>query len=97
VASKVFPSHLDFVGVRWGKLEQYLTWRLGSQAARILGEARRRRDELSLRDALQFLSNRGVSNPHRFLKRLSLNDEIRVALRQWAEVFFTLVEELPTK
>jgi len=97
VASKVFPSHLDFVGVRWGKLEQYLTWRLGSQAARILGEARRRRDELSLRDALQFLSNRGVSNPHRFLKRLSLNDEIRVALRQWAEVFFTLVEELRTK
>jgi hypothetical protein len=96
VASKVFPSHVEFVGVRWGKLARSLTRRFGSQGADILRGTRRRRDEVSLR-ALRFLSHRGVPNAHRFLKSLRLNSEIKIALRRWAETFHVLVGELPTK
>jgi hypothetical protein len=97
MATKVFPSHVDFVGVRWGRLARSLARRFGSKGAGILREGRRRRDEVSLRAALRFLSQQGVPNPHRFLKRLKINDAIQVALRLWAERFYTLVGELPAK
>jgi hypothetical protein len=97
VASNVFPSHVDFVGVRWGRLARTLTRRFGPKGAEILRETRRRRDELSLRDALRFLAEKGVPNPHRFLKRLEINEDVRAALRRWAKQFYALVGELPTK
>jgi hypothetical protein len=97
VASKVCPSHVDFVGFRWGRLARSLNRRFGVKGPDILREARRRRDEVSLRDALRFLTQQGFPNPHRFLFRLEINNEIRAALRRWAELFYTLVGELPTK
>jgi hypothetical protein len=97
VASKVSPKHVRVVGVRWKTLAAHLNRRFGSKGSAMLDETRRRRDELSLRDALRFLSEQGVPNPHRFLKPLRLNDEIKVALRRWSKKFYTLVGELPTK
>jgi hypothetical protein len=88
VASKLIPSHLEFVGFRWKKLERSLTRRLGAKGGDILKEARRQRDEVSVRDALRFLSKSGVPNPHRFLKSLEINSEVKVALRRWAELFY---------
>jgi len=89
----VFPSHLDFVGFRWEKLGSYLAQRFGSRGANILYEARRRRDERSLRNATRFLSAKGVSNPHRFLFPLRINRNVRWALRRWAGPFYALAEE----
>ena len=88
VASKVWPSHVEFVGVRWGRLARALARRFEAKGVDILQETRRRRDELSLRDALQFLVERGVPNPHRFLKELEINADVRAALRRWAELFY---------
>jgi hypothetical protein len=97
VASKLIPSHLCFLGFRWKKLARSLTRRFGSKGADILREARRRRDDVSLRDALRFLTEQGLPNAHRFLFRLEINKEVEVALRLWAKKFYALGGELPTK
>jgi hypothetical protein len=85
------------VGFRWEKLARYLAQRFGSQGANIIEETRRRRNERSLSAAIRFLSAKDVPNAHRFLRPLKINNEIRFALRSWAERFVTLVPELPTK
>ena len=96
IASKALPKHVRVVGIRWRKLEAYLLRRFGTSGRTVLAETRRIRDEISLRDAMVFLSAKGVMNPHRFLRPLRLNEEIKSALRLWAKRFYTQ-EELPVK
>jgi len=96
IASKLSPKHVRMVGVCWNKLEAHLQRRFGNSARAALAETRRLRDEVSLRDAMRFLSGKGVMNPHRFLRPLRVNDQIKSALRRWAKRFYT-PEELPVK
>jgi len=97
VASYLLPGHVRFVGFRWTKLEFYLLRRFGAAGRVILAESRRLRDEGSLRQAVRFLSAKGVSNPHRFFLPLRINRNIRQALREWAVRFYTLAEDFPLK
>lgn len=96
IASKLFPRHIRIVGVRWRELEAHLLRRFGNSGTTVLAETRRIRDEVSLRDAMRLLSGKGVVNPHRFLRPLRVNEQIKAALRVWAERFYW-EQELPTK
>jgi hypothetical protein len=96
IASKAFPKHVRVVGIRWRKLEAYLLRRFGTSGRTVLAETRRIRDEVSLRDAMRFLSGKGVANAYRFFRPLSINDQIKSALKSWAERSY-VPEELPAK
>jgi hypothetical protein len=96
IASKLFPKHVRMVGVRWNKLEAHLQRRFGNSGRTVLAETRRIRDAVSLRDAMRFLSGKGVANPWRFLRPLRLNALVKSALRRWAKKFY-VNEELSVK
>ena len=86
VAVITIPAHLTFVSFRWSKLRNLFYKKFAGEGAGLFDEARCRANH-SLRSATKFLTKMGLSNPHRFLAPHSINREIRLALRIWAEPF----------
>jgi len=88
LAWKLSQKHVQFATVRWSKLRPYLCKRVGpSKAEAILDEAADR-GEKSLRRAIRYLSSEGVPNPHRFLRPMAINQDIRQAFGEWAEWWY---------
>lgn len=83
---KLLRSHVRFVGISWRRLSRVLEKRFGSRHPVMLEEAKDRA-LVSLRRVLRFLKRNGVTNPHRFLHNMRINDDMRAALRAWAEHF----------
>jgi hypothetical protein len=81
----VYPKHLQFVELDWGRLEQYLNGKAGDKGSRIIAGARRR--SASLRRVRRYLDKHGVVNVHRFLVPLPINEKVSRALDRWARQF----------
>ncbi len=72
---------IQFVELDWPALESHVR-RCRPGASKILFEARRRAG--SLHRVLEYLRHTaGVNNPHRFLRRMLINEEIMCALNEW--------------
>lgn len=80
---RLLRSHIRFVGFRWRSLGAHLAKKVGRLDGEVLLEATQKRAGFSLRRAIHFLSRNGVTNPHRFLHALRINDEVELALRAW--------------
>jgi len=94
---KLLVSHFQFVGIRWQKLSGYLQKKIGDRTVQLLLHEVQERASISLRRALRFLSRNGVTNPHRFLRPLKINRDIRAALISWLERFPLAEEAAPWK
>jgi hypothetical protein len=82
----IYPKHLQFVGLDWKRLKQYLARNLtDGESERVIAGARKR--GASLQRLRRYFSRKGVVNVHRFLVPLALNDEVRRALNSWARHF----------
>ena len=79
-------AHCHFMRISWNKLGQHLNRKFGRDGQKLLDGARDRGDK-SLRSALRFLKNQGVTNTHRFLRPLRMNDDIASAFRTWLDSF----------
>jgi hypothetical protein len=91
-ALRLYPAHICFVELSWRRLRRHLTYKFGTRAGLVFAETKKRAS-ISLRRATRYLSQQGVSNVHRFLRPLRMNDELQQALRSWAERF-SVWEEL---
>jgi hypothetical protein len=82
--SRVIPACLSFVELDWRKLERCLIRRGKTVAQTLLEQAHRR--SASLSRLLKFLRHTArIPNSHRFLRRLSINNEMVRALRIWLQ------------
>jgi hypothetical protein len=81
----VYPKHLQFVEFDWRRLEQHLTRRPADESRRIIAGAKRR--AASIRRVRRYLQEHRVSNIHRFLAPLAMNEEVSRALDRWARHF----------
>ncbi len=87
--SKVLISkHVQFVRIAWKPLRRYLYARFGRKRGKgIFDQARVR--EYSLQGVVRYLRRESIPNTHRFLRSLSLNKQIRAAVRKWSIEFMT--------
>jgi hypothetical protein len=78
----VCRDHLQLVFVRWKRLGRHLVQKFGDRRGKTLLQAARDRSQ-SLQRVSKFLTRRGVTNPHRFLKPMKINQNIRQAMQAW--------------
>ena len=83
VPYKLFPKHLSFVQIDWNSLKKYAGRRFGPRSETIIHIARRKA-QISLSAACQFLRQVGVNNVHRFRTPMGINESIDKAVTKWS-------------
>jgi hypothetical protein len=79
----IFPKHLQFVEIDWQRLRRHLLRKRHSRA--LIAGARKRGNSLSrLR---RYLRSHGITNVHRFLVPLAINERIDRAFTRWLRDF----------
>jgi hypothetical protein len=81
----IFPKHLKFVDLDWGRLKRYLARNIGDEGNQVNAGAGRRAG--SLQRLRRYLNRKGVVNVHRFLVPLAINDDVARALKRWIHQF----------
>jgi hypothetical protein len=81
----IHPKHLRFVDFDRARLKRYLARKRGAQGRHVVAGAAWQ--AASLRTLKRYFTRAGVVNVHRFLVPLSVDEEVRRALKRWARHF----------
>jgi hypothetical protein len=81
----IYPTHFQLVDFDWERLHRHLRSRLGRRAKHVVARAQRK--AVSLSRLRRYLRGQGVTNIHRFLVALPINEEVNRALMVWAARF----------
>jgi hypothetical protein len=81
---RLYPAHIRFLQFSWKTLRNHLMRKFDTRGELVLAETKKRAS-ISLRRATRYLSRQGISNVHRFLRPLAINDEMERALRDWVD------------
>jgi hypothetical protein len=85
VVNFVYPKHLQFVRFEWARLNRHLNRKMGGRGPAVFNQARMR--ATSIGRVARYLRKHGVVNIHRFLLPMAKNEEVKLALEEWARRF----------